>query len=162
MMMWALLLLAANWLVPAVLCWAYATLCFLIGDWAHVGRYGPFIKFRLSYNMKKWDDRIWKDWGGVGLFGYMVYRDEVGPQDDAWAARTIVHEGTHCWQWLWLGSLFYVTYVGHMVFIYLFQKNKHPYLDCWAERMARRRAGQLVDVPKEQWPDGPEDRNPWW
>jgi hypothetical protein len=160
--MWLILGLAANWLIPFWLCWSYATVSYLVGDFVHTGRYGPFIKFRLSYKMRKWHDRMWQDWGGVGLFLFMVYRDEVGPEDSAEVARTIVHEGTHCWHWLWLGSLFYVAYAGHMAFIYFFQKDKHPYLDCWSERLARRHAGQLVDVPKEQWPDGPKDRWPWW
>jgi len=157
-----LFIISFNWVAPLVICWIYALCGYWSGDFIHTGRCGAFVKFRLSYRMKKWHDKLWKDWAGVGLFLFMVYRDEVGPEDDASVARIVVHEGTHCWQWLWLGLLFYVTYMGHMIVIYLFQKNRHPYLDCWAERMARKRAGQLVNVPREQWIDGPNDRWPWW
>ena len=159
---WLIVGFLLNWLLPFYVSWAYATAGYLQGDLVHTGRYGPFVKFRLAYKMSPFHSRLWRDWGGVGLFLVMIYRDEVGPEDSAEVARTVVHEGTHCWQWLWLGALFYVTYLGHMAFILIFRKDKHPYLDCWAERMARRRAGQLVDVPKEQWPDGPTDRWPWW
>jgi hypothetical protein len=154
--------LGLNWVIPMVLCWVYEIYGRLSGDFVHMGFYGPFAKYRLSYKMHKWHDRLWRDWGGVGLFLFMVYRDEIGPEDDAYVARTVVHEGTHCWQWMWLGGMFYVSYLAHMAFIYFFQKDKHPYLDCWAERMARKASGQLVDIPPDQWPQGPKDRNPWW
>ena len=39
---------------------------------------------------------------------------------------------------------------------------KHAYLDSMWERMARKRAGQLVDVPPEQWMHGKDDIWPWW
>ena len=156
------LIIAANWLIPLVLCWSYALFSYWNGDFKYMGQYGPFAKFRLTYHIHKWHDRLWRDWQGVGLFGFMAYRDDIGPKDDARVARTVVHEGTHCWHWLLLGAVGYVAYLLHMVFIYLFQPGLHPYLDCWSERLARKHAGQLVDVPKEQWPDGPGDRNPWW
>jgi hypothetical protein len=158
----AILVVVLNWAIPLVACGAYGLWGYCAGDFVYAGHYGPFIKLRLSYKMLKWHDRLWRDWSGVGLFLFMVYRDELGPEDDSWVARTVVHEGTHCWHWLWLGSMFYVAYLAHMIFIYFFQKDKHPYLDCWSERLARKHAGQLVDIPKEQWPDGPYDRNPWW
>lgn len=158
-----LLIVLANWLLPLVFSWSYILLAYCLGDVVYAGMYGPFAKFRLAYKgLQKWHDRLWRDWGGVGLFLAMVYRDNEGPEDDAWVARTVVHEGTHCWHWVWLGAMFYVTYLGHMLFIFLFQKERHPYLDCWSERLARKRAGQLVDVPRDQWPDGPKDRWPWW
>ena len=97
----------------------------------------------------------------------------------------------------WIG--FFLSYVGHVLYIFVSQKiciwyirqkaqkqsnkektcaeaiyciedaevivtlyNKHPYLDCWAERMARKKAGQLVNVPFDQWSQGPKDLWPWW
>jgi len=160
--MWLLVAVAINWGLPALISWAYGVYGWMTGDFVPAGRYKVFIIFRLAYKMHKWHDRLWRDWGGVGLFLMMVIRDQEGPADDAWVARTIVHEGEHGIHWLWLGSLFYVAYLGHSLFIYLFQKEKHAYLDNWSERLARKAAGQLVDIPKEQWPDGPKDRWPWW
>lgn len=163
--------------------------------------------------MEPWHVKWWKDWGGVGLYWFMCYRDLPAKWDDAWVARTIVHEGTHCWQWLVLGLFFYVTYMLHVLWIFVTQKwqawrrlkeltkdltelpvggpnqaplyfgeiafewvgnglktkpvlwlpyTKHPYLDCWAERMARKRAGQVVDVPPKDWPQGKDDLWAWW
>lgn len=39
---------------------------------------------------------------------------------------------------------------------------KHAYLDIWSERLARKRAGQQVDIPPSQWPSGPKDLFPWF
>jgi hypothetical protein len=111
--------------------------------------------------MEPWHSRLWVDWGGVGLYGYMVYRDRPLAWDDKWVARTVTHEWVHVVQFLSLGLLHFLLYAGHVGFIYLFQKNKHPYLDCWAERMARSVAGQKVNYTQEEWPQGPRDRWPW-
>lgn len=111
--------------------------------------------------MEPWHLRLWEDWGGVGLYGYLVYRDRPSAWDDKWVAKTIQHEWVHVVQFLSLGLIFLLAYGGHMLFIFLFQKDKHPYLDCWAERMARSIAGQKVDYAKEEWPQGSEDQWPW-
>jgi len=162
-MHWLLWLIAINWVVP-LLMWLYPLfMMWVFKDFVFVGFHGPFGKFRLATRgVEPWHAKLWKDWGGVGLYGFMCYKDREDTRDDAWVARTIKHEGTHCWQWLALGLLFYVTYAGHSLFIYLFQKDKNAYLDCWAERMARKHAGQKLDIPPAEWPDGPNDRWPWW
>lgn len=158
-----LVALAVNWLLPLFLCWSYLLVAWKIfEDLTFHSWYGPFPIFKLDeQDLVPPHARLWRDWGGVGLMGFAILRDRPGTWDDAWVARTKVHEGTHIWQWA-LGLLFYVSYLCHMAFIYLFQKNKHPYLDCWAERMARRRAGQQVDFTPAEWPDGKTDRWPWW
>lgn len=111
--------------------------------------------------MEPWHTRWWNDWAGVALYGAMVYRDRPSAWDDKWVARTIVHEWVHVMQYFSLGFIFVILYLGHVLFIYFFQKKKHPYLDCWAERMARSAAGQKVNYTKEEWPQGPKDRWPW-
>lgn len=110
--------------------------------------------------IEPWHSRLWVDWFGVGLYGFMCYRNLEG--DSKRATRTITHEGAHCIQWMIFGLMFLVIYLLHMLFIYFFQKSKHPYLDCWFERWARKRAGQVVDMPRAFWPQGPRDRWPWW
>lgn len=112
--------------------------------------------------MEPWHVKAWKDWGGVGLGLFMCYRDRIGKADDAWVARTIIHEGTHNIQTTALGLLKFVLDLVFMLFIFIFLKDKHPYLDNPFERQARRRAGQTVDIPRDQWPQGKDDRNPWW
>lgn len=169
--------------------------------------------------LEPWHAKAWADWGGVGLHWFMCYRNRLDKRDDGYVVRTITHEGTHCWQGVILGMLFWVLYKGHMLWIFVTQKirawwklrllrqsidkmlelmpeddkadfvsqgiqvsdiafewsedskprpvllnpyNKHPYLDCWAERMARKRAGQQVDIPPKDWPQGKRDLIPWW
>jgi hypothetical protein len=41
------------------------------------------------------------------------------------------------------------------------ENKQHIYFDNWFERRARKTAGQLVDIPRSMWPDGPDDYNPW-
>jgi hypothetical protein len=116
---------------------------------------------RLDF-MEPWHAKLWVDWGGVGLYWFMVYRDRPSAWDDYWVGRTITHESVHCTQVAILGMLHVLSYIIHVLFIYFFQSDRHPYLDCWAERQARRIAGQKVDIPKDEWPQGPDDRWPWW
>ena len=158
--LWAIIGVVANWAIPAVLSWSYAMWAYFVGDFVHAGYYGPFIKFRLATKMSSLHSRLWKRWSGLGLLGFLIYRDYA--DDHFETSRRVRHEGTHCWHWLMLGLLFIVAYVGHMGFIYLFQKDKHPYYDCWSERLARKKAGQIVNLPRRWWPDGPKDRWPWW
>ncbi len=39
---------------------------------------------------------------------------------------------------------------------------KHAYIDNWSERLARRRAGQLVDIHPSEWRYEKDDLWPWW
>jgi hypothetical protein len=162
-MEWVLWFIAINWGIP-LLTWIYPLfMSFIFGDFIIAGMKGPFVKFQLvSAYVEPWHATLWRDWAGVGLFGFMCYRDLDDRSDDRWVATTIEHEAAHCWQWLCLGLLFIISYLVHMAFIFYAQKDKHPYLDCWAERMARKKAGQPVDIPRENWPNGPKDRWPWW
>ena len=141
---------------------------------------GAVPKDELNF-MEPWHVKWWRGWGGVGLYWFMCYRDRVVSSDDAWVKQTIVHEGVHCWQWAILGLLFPISYLLHMLWILVTQRFlsiagwrtyqfptedgwpfRHPYLDCWAERMARKRAGQQVDIPPQDWPQGKNDLWPWW
>lgn len=112
--------------------------------------------------MEPWHVKWWKDWGGVGLYWFMCFRDRPSKWDDEWVGRTVVHEGTHNIQTAVFGLMKFVLDLVFMLFIFVFLKDKHPYLDNPFERQARRRAGQQVDVPKEDWPQGKNDRWPWW
>lgn len=80
---------------------------------------------------------------------------------DRQAARTIRHEDRHVQQQLAFGPLQPILYVLASVWIWLFQRSRHSYLDNPFERDARRYAGQVVDIPREWWAD-PNDRWSWW
>ncbi len=60
------------------------------------------------------------------------------------------------------GIFFYLIYIGDSIFIFVFIKDKHSYIDNHLERNARSAAGQKVDIPRNEWIHGPYDRWPWW
>jgi hypothetical protein len=157
---WIVVVMAVNWGVP-LLTWLYPLgMMFLFKDYTFEGFAGPFARFKLATkDVEPWHAKMWRGWGGIGSYGFMCY---IEHSDPASLARVIVHEGTHCWQFVILGLLQPILYIANVLFIYFFLRKKHPYLDCWFERQARRRAGQQVDIPPAQWPDGPGDRWPWW
>lgn len=72
------------------------------------------------------------------------------------------HELRHVLQNYMWGFLFYPAYILDSFYLWLFKRNKHAYLDNYFERDARKFAGQKVDIPREEWPEGPYDRWPWW
>lgn len=161
-----LLVVGINWGLT-LLSWAYPLIMGLIfKDFVFDGFYGIFPKFRLATKedtddpIEPWHANAWRDWNGVGLHWYMCYRRPH--------PRTIIHEGTHLWQQFFCGLMFWVIYFGHMLWILITQRikgkpyTKHPYLDCVWERQARKRAGQLVDIPPSQWMHGKDDLWPWW
>jgi len=87
----------------------------------------------------------------------IVYRSEYKDNE-----RTVLHERQHAVQNFYGGIFHWMLYLGHSVFIFIFQKDKHAYADNWFERDARRAAGQKVDLTRDEWYWGPDDRWPWW
>lgn len=67
----------------------------------------------------------------------------------------------HVTQYFIFGVFFFPLYIAHTAWLLAFCKDKHSYLDNFLERWARKVAGQKVDVPREEWMDGPNDRYPW-
>lgn len=85
----------------------------------------------------------------------------AGPGRDRYRwTRTDRHEGNHCRWCMVFGILFWPVYGACSLFIRLFLSHRlHWYLDNPFERMARRAAGQRVDIPKEEWHRHVGD---WW
>ena len=98
-------------------------------------------------------------WRGFG-FGGSVFTT-LHPDHPRWG-EIIAHEETHSFQQYVLGPLFWIAYVLIQGFIWIFMRNKHSYYDHPFEIQARRRAGQPLVIPREQWRDGRFDRWPWW
>jgi len=73
----------------------------------------------------------------------------------------LMHEMYHVFQNYVLGIFFYPVYIAIALFIRAFLKDKHAHHDHPMERMARKYAGQQIDIPREDWIDGPNDRWPW-
>jgi len=159
----ALWIVGINWGLPFVGYTLYALLLWLpFKDYKYMGYKFPAFKLRLAHkDIEPWHWKLWLDWGGHGGFAWIFYRDEPSPWDDEWAEKTVIHELDHSLLQVIFGLVFWLLYFGHMGFIYLFQKDKHPYIDCWIERRARRKAGQKVNYRRDEWPNGPYDRWPW-
>ena len=145
------------WALPITVWGFLITLPFLALGQLRVVRLNDLVLEMVSVE-GRWYERTWmKKWAGFCTGAVIVYRhDYVGSE------RTEKHERQHAKQCYWFGIFQPIAYFSHCLFIWFFQKNKHAYLDNWFERDARRAAGQPVDIPPEQWFEGPDDRWPWW
>jgi len=180
-----------NWVVPFILSWTFAlVMTYVFKDYVFEGFAHGMGCFRLVNEGKEedeigdklepWHVKLWLDWGGMALVGVMLYRDRPGKWDNTRVVRTKLHEGTHGIHIYILGFIIFgISYAGHMLWIFVTQRlrarrlrrlgingefpyNKHPYYDCWSERLARKRAGQLINIPPDQWSWGKDDLWPWW
>ena len=102
-----------------------------------------------------------------GFFGNVVganvtVTDIPNEDSDPWWLEAFIHELRHVVQNYVLGVFFFPLYILFSAFIWLFLKDKHAHIDNPFERDARKKAGQPVEIPREQWYEGPNDRNPWW
>ena len=155
------------WSLPATLMvWVFYILpLWATGNikWDGLGsnRYFLIASFITTKKDSWWIDK-WQDWAGwSGPYVIIMRKKALG-----WALspvlRTWNHEGRHCLQQSRWGVLFYLAYGINVAYLWLFKKDKHAYHDCYFERDARKAAGQLVDIPREQWMHGPNDYWPWW
>jgi hypothetical protein len=124
-----LLVIGVNWGLP-LLTWLYPLAMTLIWkDFVFEGFHGPFAKFRLAHEeLEPWHVRFWKDWGGIGLYWFMCYKNRPGKADDTWVARTILHESSHCIYEAIFGLFFWVLYWGHSAWIFITQKIRRGWI----------------------------------
>lgn len=125
--------------------------------WAQLG----IAEFTLaSKGLERWHVRLWRDWAGWS--GPCVFITKSAVQTYPGWTRTRKHELEHCSQQFRWGVLHYPMYLFNSVVIWIFRRDRHAYLDNPFERSARAAAGQPVDIPREDWPHGKNDRWPWW
>jgi hypothetical protein len=158
---------AINWVAPLAQ-WLYPLYITLFtGDMEFVGFHGPWAKFSVRPTAKAWHYNLWRNWDGVGLYGFLCYKPNSRWTPE-YTQQVVKHEAEHCKHWVIFGMSFYLLYTVHMAWIYAVQKlkgppyTKHPYFDCWSERLARKAAGEKVDIPPMEWPCGTTDLWPWW
>lgn len=154
-------LLGFIWLLPAtILVWLFYVLPLWVSNniTYHGSVSGTFFifKFRTSKNKSNWYAKAWKDWAGWSGPCVIIFRHDC--YDDS----TLLHELRHCKQQFVFGILHYPIYLLSSALIWLFISNRHAYLDNPFERDARKAAGQMVDIPREYWMHGPDDRWPFW
>jgi hypothetical protein len=106
--------------------------------------------------------KVMDGWFGNVVGAHVTVTDIPDAEADPQWHVVFVHELGHVIQNYIFGVFFFPVYIAHSVVIWAFHKDKHMHLDNFFERWARRRAGQPVEIPREQWYDGKSDRNPWW
>jgi hypothetical protein len=155
-------ILKTLWMLPvSILVWLF----YILPLWAtsHIRyekRLSPIVLlFRVNKEKTCWYARSWQKWWGCSLPHTLILHWDI---PDKYIDGVISHEFDHEHKWENWGIFFTPAYWGATIFIWLFQKNKHAYLDNPFERSARKAAGELVDIPRERWMDGPNDRFPWW
>lgn len=99
-------------------------------------------------------------WWGFVLGSNIIYVDYFPKL--ALDKQHIKHEKTHVLQNYIFNIFFYPIYYLHSLYLWIFKWEKNVYYDNFFERWARRAAGQRVDIPPEDWTNGPNDRCPWW
>lgn len=113
-------------------------------------------------NESKFYKQAMSGWYGFVL-GANICVVDVPSKDTPWWEKHLKHEEKgHVIQQYIFGVLFIPLYALFTGFIWLFLRSKHSYLDNPFERWARRVAGQKINIPKEEWPNGPNDRFPFW
>ena len=76
--------------------------------------------------------------------------------------RTIKHEVKHCHQQYMWGVFFPLIYIIDSFIIWFFIKEQHSYYDNCFEIQARKHADQDINIPRNQWSNGLNDRWSWW
>lgn len=147
------------WLLPmTIVVWlGYILWAWTLGYIRYDGAAGFLVaRFVVRLHVPNWYTRAWRDWAGWS--GPCVVIVKPGYE----TGRTLTHELRHCWQQFLFGIFHYPLYGLALTYIWFFQKDRHAYLDNPFERDARAAAGQQVNIPRNKWRQGPDDRWPWW
>lgn len=166
------------WLLPAtLLVWLFYVIPLLLTKQIkYNAREDDFIWSFELVDRDSWYGKMWSKWAGWSgpcVYIFKRYRSEDYPWLDEkvlkeYDEKTKIHEVRHCKQQFLFGIFHYPAYFLVSAWLTVsnlwkpYKNKKHVYLDNPFERDARRAAGQIVDVPRENWPDGPNDYNPWF
>jgi hypothetical protein len=150
------------WCLPvSIIGWLFGGLLALFGgNIEGVPIHYPYI-FEWYFNKNSWFTKwlINQGWGGfsIGNNVFLAPLKNLEIED-----RVYLHEQEHCFQQYKYGIFFLLFYILESLRLFFFDKSKHSYLDNKFEREARAAAGQKVDIPRKEWPDGPKDHWIWW
>ena len=149
------------WLLPVnILVWFWLIILLLKGSIEEV-TLQPNLALRWDVAN---DSKLYKLMHKDNWFGFVLGNNVIVVDDDPYEqfAQFIMHENVHVAQNYVFGIFFYPAYFIVSTFIFCFLWEKHAYLDNPFERQARKLAGQRVDIPREEWPQGPHDRWSFW
>jgi hypothetical protein len=149
------------WLLPmTIIIWAFYVLpLWAFGCIKWDGWQSYLIARFTLVNDDGWYARAWRDWAGWGGPCVILLKEGADP---SWDSITEAHEERHCVQQFLLGPTFYPAYFFDSLALWIFFSKRHAYLDNIFERDARRYAGQPVVIDPSGWPQGEDDRWPWW
>jgi len=123
----------------------------------------------VDLNNENWFYRVFfkrRNWAGWSCGNVAFVTDACDNNStltyEQWNKVTVHEADGHCIQQYKWGVFWYPVYVIESIYLWFRYKKKHSYLDNHFEREARRVAGQMVDIPPEHWPDGPNDRWVFW
>lgn len=159
------------WLLPAtILTWTFYVFPLVVLKEIKFKKMTEFLVFEfenpITETSPSWYDQQWERWAGWSGPCVYIYKAHKGPGGHLLNDITRVHEIRHCKQQFKWGIFFYPAYLGSSLWILISNlwrtEKRHGYYDNWFERDARRAAGQLVDIPRDRWRDGPNDFIPWW
>jgi len=162
-------LLGFLWALPAtIICWLFYILPLMaFRELKYEGKLDTFVwEFKNPINPTSWYDKLWARWAGWSGPCVLILHEDVY-KDVNKLKITRIHELRHCKDQFKWGIFFYPAYFlasAWLAISNLWKKKedkKHIYYSNPFEVAARKEAGQLVDIPREYWPDGPEDYNPW-
>jgi hypothetical protein len=146
------------WMLPVTLVGAvYLGVLALFGQ-VYFGRWVRHAAIALYVPDGTWLGKkmIAGEWAGWSTGAWIVVLES-----ECDSLASVRHEYGHVIQQMCFGVFQPVIYVIMSVWIWLFEKDLHAYLDNPFEVAARREAGQMLKVPKEMWP-GDGGRWPWW
>jgi hypothetical protein len=148
------------WVLPiSIIGWVFMAVLSILGQVERLSFY-PDLTFVWDLKNKGFFvNAVMGKWFGFTIGNNIIVVD-VG--DSEVNRRCFLHERRHTMQQYICGVFFYLIYVLESLRIYVFCKDEHAYLDNGFEVDARKYAGQPEKIHKSQWPDGPNDRWPWW
>ncbi|KKK78066.1 hypothetical protein LCGC14_2847280 [marine sediment metagenome] len=157
------------WALPAsILCWLFYILPLIIfKEIKYVGKLDTFVwEFRNPINPTSWYDELWARWAGwSGPCVVIIHEDMYALPEKLKIIRQ--HELKHCQDQFKWGFFFYPAYLCASAWLAVsnlwkkYEDRVHIYYSNPFEIAARKAAGQVVDIPREWWPSGPDDYNPW-
>lgn len=170
-------LLKFIWLLPAtIIVWALYILPLLATKQISFSSRDRYFIWSFEIIAKdNWYARAWSKWAGWSgpcVYLFKKYTRVKYPflSDQELKIRDSItrdHELEHCEQQFIFGAFYYFVYISNSIWILIsngwrtYDEKRHMYLDNMFERGARRVAGQVVNIPRSQWLDGPDDYNPW-
>lgn len=157
------------WVLPAtILFWLFYVLPLMVfGQIKYVGKLDIFVwEFSNPIDPTSWYDRLWAKWSGWSGPCVVIIHERVY-KSPRLLKITRDHELQHCNDQFRLGIFFYPVYLLLSAWLAIsnlwkkYEDKVHIYFSNPLEIRARRVAGQVVDIPRDSWPDGPNDYNPW-